>query len=253
MIAAPMSTLHPAAVRPLGRLILIVAGMAVLLAACGTSTPTPASSPSAATSATPPATATPRPTPRPTPVPTPRFTNEPDPALAALIPDEVGGEAVVKPAVTDFAYTPGDIGEVYGEIGLRFQSLQVAYIAPRRLSLYAVRMNRPFATTEDLEPYLAAAGQYVGIAGLHREPWELETVAGNVVWVRPEDNATVLGTMLYTWAADGYLFLLIGTDDALNRALVAALPGQPAPTPTPRPSRSPRPSSSATSEPSPSG
>jgi hypothetical protein len=186
-------------------------------------------------------------------MPTPRYTNEPDAGLVALIPDEVDGEAVVKPPVSDFAYTPGDIGEVYGEIGLRFQSLQVAYIAPRRMSLYAVRMQRPFATTEDLEPYLAAAGEYVGIAGLHREPWELATVADHVVWVRPEDDATALGTMIYTWAVDGYLFLLIGTDDTLNQAMVAALPGEPAPTPTPRPSRSPRPSTAATAEPSPSG
>jgi len=253
MIAAPMSTQHPAAVRPLGRLIVVSVTAAALLTACGTSTPTPVPTPSPGTSATAAATATPSPTPRPTPVPTPRFTNEPDPALTALIPDEVAGEVVVKPAVTDFAYTPGDIGEVYGGVGLRFQSLQVAYIAPRRLSLYAVRMNRPFATTADLEPYLAAAGEYVGIAGLHREPWELKTVAGNVVWVRPEDNATAAGTMIYTWAVTGYVFLMIGTDDTLNQAMVAALPGEPAPTPTPRPSRSPRPSASATPEPSPSG
>lgn len=251
MIAAPMSTQHPAAVRPWARHLLVTAAFTVLLTACGTSTPTPTPSATAAPSSS--LAASPTPTPRPTPVPTPRYTNEPDPELAALIPDEVGGQAVVKPAVAEFAYTPGDIGDVYGDIGLRFQALQVAYIEPRRMSLYAVRMNRPFATTEDLEPYLPAAGEYVGIAGLHREPWELSTVAGNVVWVRPEDDATALGTMIYTWATDGYLFLLIGTDDALNQAMVAALPGEAAPTPSPRPSRSPRASATGSSRPSPSG
>ena len=34
--------------------------------------------------------------------------------------------------------------------------------------------------------------------------------------------------------------LLIGVDDAVNRAILAALPGEPPPSPTPRPSRSPR-------------
>jgi hypothetical protein len=46
--------------------------------------------------------------------------------------------------------------------------------------------------------------------------------------------------MIYTWAAEEFVFLMIGTDDAVNRALFAALPGEAAPTPTPRPSRSPR-------------
>ena len=137
--------------------------------------------------------------------------------------------------------TPGDIGEVYGDIGLRFIALQVAYVESPRLSLYAMRLRPPFPPTRDLEPYLASAGQYVGIAGLHREPWKLQAVADRLVWVRPEDNATVAGTMIYTWAADEYVFLLIGVDDSLNRALLAALPGEPLPTPSPRPSGSPRP------------
>ncbi len=42
--------------------------------------------------------------------------------------------------------------------------------------------------------------------------------------------------MIYTWATDGYVFLMIGTDDALNQAMLAALPGEPPPTPSPRPS-----------------
>jgi hypothetical protein len=59
-----------------------------------------------------------------------------------------------------------------------------------------------------------------------------------VTWERPEDNATAAGTHIYTWAADDYVFLLIGVDDQLNRALFAALPGEQAPAPTPRPSPS---------------
>jgi hypothetical protein len=58
------------------------------------------------------------------------------------------------------------------------------------------------------------------------------------VWVRPEDNATAAGTMIYTWASDDLVFLLIGVDDAVNRAIVEALPGEPAPSPTPVPSES---------------
>ena len=41
------------------------------------------------------------------------------------------------------------------------------------------------------------------------------------------------------------LFLLIGVDDAVNRALIEALPGEPAPTSSPSPS----PSSSSSSPP----
>ena len=68
---------------------------------------------------------------------------------------------------------------------------------------------------------------------------------GHLVWVRPEDNATAAGTMIYTWASGEYVFLLIGVDDAVNRAIVAALPGEPAPSPTPIPTGSGEPSPSA--------
>ena len=59
-----------------------------------------------------------------------------------------------------------------------------------------------------------------------------------MTWVRPEDNATVAGTFIYTWAADGYVFLMIGNDDSFNRALFAVLPGERAGAATPRPSPS---------------
>jgi hypothetical protein len=178
-------------------------------------------------------------------MPTPQYTNAADDELAALIPDRVGGVAVQVPPVEEFAYTPGDIAEAYGELGLRFTALQVAYVEQPRLSLYAVRVAPPEVGTEELEPYLEAAGRYVGIAGLVREPWELVTIGDRVTWVRPEDNATAAGTMIYTWAAGEFVFLMIGVDDAVNRAMFEALPGEAAPTPTPRPSRSPRASRSA--------
>jgi hypothetical protein len=41
------------------------------------------------------------------------------------------------------------------------------------------------------------------------------------------------------------VFLLIGVDDAVNRAIVAALPGEPVPSQTPGPSGSAVPSASA--------
>jgi hypothetical protein len=166
----------------------------------------------------------------------------PDPALVALIPATVAGRTVQIPAITEFAITPGDIGEVYGVIGSRFRSLQLAYIPPPRLSLYAMRMNPPRVTTADLEPYLAEAARYVGIAGLHREPWTLQTVAGHVVWVRPEDNATLPGTRVYTWVADDLVFLMIGTNEAQNLAMLGGLPGEAPPTPSPVPSTSASPS-----------
>jgi hypothetical protein len=175
-------------------------------------------------------------------VPTPIFSNAADPALVALIPTQVAGRTVQIPAITEFAITPGDIGEVYGEIGSRFRSLQLAYIPPPRLSLYAMRMNPPMVMTADLEPYLAEAARYVGIAGLHREPWTLQTVAGHVVWVRPEDNATLRGTRVYTWVADDLVFLMIGTDEAQNLAMLGGLPGEAPPTPSPAPSTSASPS-----------
>jgi hypothetical protein len=216
--------------------LVAAATIACVLAACSPAplSPSPRAS-SVQGSATPVAT----PTPTPTPAPTPVYTNPADPELVALIPAQVGAVAVSIPPVNEFSVTPGDIGEVYGEIGLRFVALQLAYVEQPRLSLYAMRMRSPFATTQELEPHLETAARYVGIAGLHREPWQLEEVADRLVWVRPEDDATAAGTMIYTWAADEYVFLLIGVDDALNRGLLAALPGEPLPTPTPRPSRSP--------------
>jgi hypothetical protein len=54
--------------------------------------------------------------------------------------------------------------------------------------------------------------------------------------------------MIYTWAAGEFVFLLIGVDDAVNRTLVSALPGEAAPTPTPTPS-----ADSPAATPSPSG
>ncbi|HLE88419.1 MAG TPA: hypothetical protein VI733_00020 [Candidatus Limnocylindria bacterium] len=230
-----MPTTRPDAAPRRGALpgmLLAMLAAAVVMAAC-TTQPTPSPTSSSSPSAAPPT-----PSPLPTPVPTPFFGNLPDPGLAALIPREVAGQAVSIPAITEFAVTPGDIGEVYGEIGLRFRTLQLAYVSRPRLSLYAMRMHPPFAATADLEPYLAEAGRYVGISGLHREPWELRDVAGHLVWVRPEDNATLRGTRVYTWAVDGLVFLMIGVDEALNLAMLAGLPGEPPPTPTPVPTAS---------------
>jgi hypothetical protein len=208
----------------------------LMLAACASPSPSPSHGP--------PSTATdgPTATPLPTPRPTPFFSNVPDPALVALIPTHVEGRPVVIPPISMFSITPGDIGEVYGDIGARFRTLQLAYVSKPRLSLFAMRMNPPFATTAELEPYLAEAGRYVGIAGLHREPWKLQAIAGHLVWVRPEDNATLRGTHVYTWAVDGLVFLMIGIDEAQNQAMLAALPGEAPPTPTPSPSASPPPS-----------
>jgi hypothetical protein len=156
-----------------------------------------------------------------------------------LIPDEVNGLAVTKPAITEFAITPGDIGQTaYGELGARFQTLVIAFIRQPRLSLYAMRVDGPVETSE-LEPYLATAGRYVGIAGLQRDPWKLETVGGHLVWARPSDSATLTGTRVYTWAADDVVFLMIGVDDTLNQALLAELPGEAPPTPSPEPSVDP--------------
>lgn len=208
---------------------------ALLLAACSSvpaPTPTPLASPTVAP------TPSPSPTPVPTPAPTPLFSNSPDPGLVALIPTEVAGRVVVIPAVTEFSITPGDIGAVYGAIGDRFRTVQIAFIERPRLSLYAMRMDPPYPATADLEPYLAEAGRYVGIAGLVRDAWTLETVGDHVVWVRPEDNATAAGTFIYTWAADQFVFLLIGTSTDQNLAMIAGLPGEAPPTPTPAPSAS---------------
>lgn len=236
-----MPTTRPDAARrwratPRGHLAALSALLLIVAAGCASPSPTPTPEP------TPIPTPVPTPTPEPTPVPTPIFSNVADPELVALIPAEAAGRAVQIPAITEFGLTPGDIGEVYGEVGARFKSLQLAYISRPRLSLYAMRMNPPTVRTADLEPYLAAAAEYVGIAGLHREPWTLQTVAGHVVWVRPEDNATLPGTRVYTWVADDLVFLMIGTDEAQNLAMVGGLPGEAPPTPSPVPSGSESPS-----------
>lgn len=219
-----------------------------LVSACSTAETTPSASAtqlpaSASVSASPQPTASPT----PTPAPTPRFTNEPDAALAALIPTEVAGLPVVIAPFDEFALTPGDIGIAYGDIGNRFASLALAYIEQPRLTLYAMRVDGDPVATDELEPYLATAGRYVGIAGLDPERWEPGEVAGNLVWVRPEDNATAAGTHIYTWSSGDIVFLLIGVDDAVNRALIQELPGEPAPTPSPAPSR---PASSGSGAPS---
>jgi len=239
-MAPSMPTTRPAdARRPPTTVLPVVAPLLIaiaVLAACSTPTVTPSPSPSLL------ATPAPTPTPEPTPVPTPIFSNVADPALVALIPAIVAGVTVQIPAITEFSITPGDIGEVYGEIGARFRTLQLAYISRPRLSLYAMRINPPFPTTADLQPYLAEAARYVGIAGLHPEAWTLQTIANHVVWLRPEDNATLKGTRVYTWAAGEFVFLMIGTDEAQNLGMLTGLPGEPPPTPTPLPSLSGSPS-----------
>jgi hypothetical protein len=240
----PMTPFRLVALRPAGPAVPLIAILAALaLAACSgpdaSRTPSPvATTPAATISATP----APTPQPTPTPAPTPRFTNEPDRELTGLLPDTVDGTRLVVVPLDEFALTPGDFGTAFGEIGNRFVSLALAYVEQPRLSLYAARVDGEPVATEDLEPHLATAGCYVGIAGLDPEPWELVEVDGTLAWARGEDNATAAGTMVYTWSSGEFVFLLIGVDDALNRALIAELPGEPAPTPTP----SPRPDASPT-------
>lgn len=216
--------------------LLLVIGST--LAACSTAEtqPTPTTV-ATSTSDTATAAPTPTPTPTPTPEPTPRYTNEPDEELAALIPPEAAGVPIVVAPFDEFALTPGDVAVAYGDLGTRFASLVIAYVEQPRTTLYAMRLDGEPATTADLEPYLATAGRYVGIAGLDPDPWSLDDSAGYRVWVRPEDNATAAGTMVYTWAADEFVFLLIGVDDTVNRAIMEQLPTEPAP--TPRPTASP--------------
>lgn len=240
---------RPAAASTTRTLAIALALAGSLIAGCDATvaTPTPLAT-EPAVSASPSPTATPS----PTPLPTPQYTNPADPALAALIPTEIVDVTVTVPPVDEFAVTPGDFAVAYGDLGLRFTELQLAYVPrPRSLSLFVARVSPPAVTTAQLEPYLATAGQYVGIDGLHREPWELKTLDDRVVWVRPEDNATAAGTMIYTWASGPYVFLMIGIDDTLNQAMFAALPGEPAPSPSPAPTGSPRPSASDTPQASP--
>ena len=220
--------------RPAGAASLALAA-ALTLAACATDDPTPSATPSPSASSAPPSPSvdpTPEPTPTPTPAPTPRFTNEPDDELAGLIPTEANGLPVILAPFDEFALTPGDVGVAYGEIGDRFASLALAYVEQPRTTLYAMRVDGDPVTTDDLEPHLATAGRYVGISGLDPEPWEAAEAGGHQVWVRPEDNATVAGTTIYTWSSGEYVFLLIGVDDAVNRAIISALPGEPAPIPS---------------------
>ncbi len=242
MIAAPMRIPRSVALRPThpgvsaGAVALLV--ITLLLAACGSTTPTGSASVSLPASAAASATPAPTPTPVPTPSPTPSYTNPPDADLEAVIPDTVAGSPVVKPPPDEYGLTPGDVAQAFGPIGSRFRSLALAYVEPRKLSLYAMRVEGQPVKTAELRPYLATAGRYVGIAGLHPEPWKRQTVGGNTVWVRPEDNATAAGTMIYTWAANDYVFLMIGTDAKINAAMLAGLPGEPAPSPSPSPSPS---------------
>lgn len=205
------------------------------LSGCLTFGPLPTASPPPSITATPSPSPRPTatPTPSPTPLPTPTYTNPPDPELAALIPDSVSGASLVKPDPDEYAITPGDIGEVFGEIGLHFRSLVIAYVVEPRTALYAMRLDRPVAETTDLEPHLAEIGRYVGIAGLHPEPWRLVEVGGSEVWTRPGDAAVLRRTTLYTWLTDEHAFLLIGASDSLNRAIVSVLPREAAPTPAP--------------------
>lgn len=239
-----MTITRLASLRPAGTASLALAA-AVILAACATDDPTP--SPQAFSAPPSPSVdPTPEPTPSPTPEPTPRFTNEPDDELAGLIPTDVNGVPVTVAPFEEFALTPGDVGVAYGDIGDRFASLALAYVEQPRLTLYAMRVDGEPVSTDDLEPHLATAGRYVGIAGLDPEPWEAGEAGGHRVWVRPEDNATAAGTMIYTWSSGEFVFLLIGVDDAVNRGLIAALPGEPAPSPTPIPSVSAQPDATAT-------
>lgn len=220
----------------------------MLLGACGTSQPSPSATvPPPSGSVAPVVT----PTPTPTPQPTPRYTNPPDPQLSALIPTRLRGTAVSKPAFNTYGLTPGDFGSMFGDLGLRFQALALAYVIKPRLSLYAARVDAPPVETSELKPYLAAAGEYLGVHGLHPEAWKAAVVAGHQVWTRGEDTATLAGTTFYCWSAGQYVFLLTGSNDTFNRAMVAALPGQPAPTPTPKPTPSPSVAGSATGSGSP--
>jgi hypothetical protein len=231
--------LRPSSPRSLSTAATTVAALGIVLMACSTTEATPTPAASSFSQAPPSATAAPTPTPSPTAEPTPRIENARDEELAGLIPTAAGGATIVVAPFDEFALTPGDVAIAFGDIGDRFSSLVLAYIGQPRTSLYAMRVDGEPVTTEDLEPHLATAGRYVGIAGLDPDPWEASVVGGNQVWTRPEDNATAAGTHIYTWSSGEFVFLLIGVDDAVNRAIVEQLPGEPAPTPTPLPSVEP--------------
>jgi hypothetical protein len=233
-----MMTRRLASLRPI-RVASLALAASMAHAACSSDSPpaTPSPTPSGSPSG-PSLTPAPTPTPTPTPAPTPRFTNEPDEELAALIPTSAAGATVVVAPFDEFALTPGDVATAYGELGNRFASLVLAYVGQPRTSLYAMRVDGDPVATDDLEPYLATAGRYVGIAGLDPDPWEKAEAGGHAVWVRPEDNATALGTMIYTWSSGEFVFLLIGVDDTVNRAIIEQLPGEPAPSATPSASES---------------
>ncbi|MDQ2933486.1 MAG: hypothetical protein M3R49_00640 [Chloroflexota bacterium] len=246
-----MPTSHPALPRsrPAAGLAAWVV-VVVILIGCTTAEPlrTPRAS-APAQSAEPRAS----PSPTPTPIPSPRYTNEPDPTLAALIPRSAAGATIVVVPPDEYGLTPGDIGEPFGDLGGYFHSLVIGYVLRPRATLYAMRVEGRTIVTRELRPHLAEIGRYVGIAGLHPEKWRSAALPGHLVWVRPEDNATAAGTMIYAWAADQYVFLLIGVDDRVNRAVIAALPGEAPPTPTPVPSRSPLETVSPSPVPAPSG
>jgi hypothetical protein len=242
----PMTISRRCSLRPFGPAgVVLAAAVAVAACSAGDATPLPSPSPTAEPTVSP--TPDPTPTPSPSPVPTPRFTNEPDRELAELIPAQAAGADVVVAPFDEFALTPGDVAVAFGEIGNRFSSLVLAYVEAPRTTLYAMRVDGPEVATEDLEPHLATAGRYVGIAGLDPDPWESDVVDGTRVWVRPEDNATAAGTHIYTWSSGDVVFLLIGVDERVNRAIIGRLPGEPARTPGPDPSGSPTPSAEPSS------
>ncbi|MDQ3881006.1 MAG: hypothetical protein M3295_08035 [Chloroflexota bacterium] len=200
--------------------------LAAALAAAGCSTlldlsDSPTASPTSIASPAP--TAVPSPSPTPTPPPTPTYTNLPDAELRAVIPDAVGGMPVEKPDAV--ALTPGDVGEVFGPVGKRFRSLVVAFTEEPRLTLFAMRVDPPPVTTRRLRPYLGAIGQYVGIEKPDADAWSLVEIGDKTVWTRGDDPATLVGTQIYTWVADDLVFLMVGTDEAHNTAMLAALPG----------------------------
>jgi hypothetical protein len=243
-MSTPLTSARPRRRAIASCLVLIALGVA----ACSTAEPGPATPTPHSTllGSAAPATASPSSAPSVTPQPTPRFTNQPDPALEALIPATIAGAKVQKPTPNEYGITPGDFGLSFGDLGLRFESLVIAFIERPRLSLFAARVSGEPTDTASLRPYLAAAGEYVGISGLHPEAWRSVVIGGKLAWKRGDDPATLQGTTLYCWSSGQYVFLLTGSSDAANMAMVKALPGQPAPTPTPRATPTPR-SSTGTS------